>query len=143
MSWFLAGFGLPLVTENIEKTLEKPLEMLDNGPVDKSKEPGHYSGLFQHTLFFRSGHNSQRGKLTRDGNFRLSPVVVTWAKRACILNKRTKFVRPGDTLAVCPRFVWQTFPTACHHCLGACSTGKRIRWHIWASAPEKYDAKLQ
>ena len=52
MSWFWVGFGLPLVTENIEKTLEKPLEMPDNGPVDKSKEPGHYSGLFQHTLFF-------------------------------------------------------------------------------------------
>src|ERR1700679_23818 len=63
--------------------------------------------------------------------------------RPCILNKCTKAWRLDDTLAVCPRSIGQTFPAACHHCPGAYSNGTPIRWHIWASAPEKYDAKPQ
>ena len=46
---------------------------------------------------------------------------------ACILSKRTKAWRLGDMLAVCPRSIGQIFPTAWHHCPGACSSGTQIR----------------
>src|ERR1043165_1300852 len=73
------------------------------------------------------------------------PVTSTGdtALRACILSQRTKVGRSGDKLAVCPRSIGQTFPDASHHCHAACSSEKRIRWHIGTSAPEKYGAKLQ
>ena len=111
---------------------------------EQEKNPGHYSGVFQHNLkWFCRGHNSQRQKSIRAGIFGLSPVLGTWARRACILNKRIKFLRLGDRLAVCPRSNGQTFPTAGHHCPAACSSERRIRWHSGASVPGRYDAKRQ
>src|SRR5260221_3881775 len=53
--------------------------------LNKEKSPDTTPGLFN-TLskFVRRGHNAQRQKSNRSGNFGLSPVLGTWSLRAAI-----------------------------------------------------------